>query len=395
MKNDSAGWIGADTVPAIAAPTRFESLDSLRGLCACLVAAGHLVTTSPLTISVFFRHSYLFVDFFFVLSGFVMCWNYKSRLATWDEVKSFFILRIGRLYPLHVITLLALVAFELLASVRYPHLLNHAPFAAQTSSTSILSNLLMVQALNLHAVDTWNSPSWSISTELWTYLVFAGIVFTTGLRKAYLLMLPVLVIVMLQAPHEMNSTYDFGFPRCLLGFSLGVFCCEMFKLSRSPVIRWQGTALELIAAASVGLVIGWGLQPLVAPFVMAFAVLVFAHDSGHLSALLRARPFAALGKTSYSIYMLHWSVATAFWIAVNFARDHLGVNLWGLQYFEGRWVQAYGTSASQGNLFIAAFLSATIILSFVTYKFIEQPGRTWARQYGAGFVPGKPRQVGA
>src|SRR5258708_26387972 len=94
---------------------RFEVLDSWRGLSATLVALFHLQAHSHFYELSLLRHSYLFVDFFFVLSGFVITANYRTRLVSGFSFWHFMLLRFGRLYPLHFATF---VAFILLESVR-------------------------------------------------------------------------------------------------------------------------------------------------------------------------------------------------------------------------------------------------------------------------------------
>src|SRR5438128_7978147 len=89
---------------------RFEALDGWRGVCACFVILFHFHGYSPLYSSGLVRNSYLFVDFFFVLSGFVISWNYAHRLDTPAGVMRFLVLRLGRVYPLHVFMLLCFVA---------------------------------------------------------------------------------------------------------------------------------------------------------------------------------------------------------------------------------------------------------------------------------------------
>ena len=58
--------------PAPAAHRRFEALDSLRGVCAVLVVMFHMPVASHWRTWDFIQHAYLFVDYFFVLSGFVI-----------------------------------------------------------------------------------------------------------------------------------------------------------------------------------------------------------------------------------------------------------------------------------------------------------------------------------
>ncbi|WP_454616650.1 hypothetical protein [Bradyrhizobium cenepequi] len=57
----------------------------------------------------FTRKAYLFVDFFFVLTGFVIASNYRSRLADGFSAGRFLVLRLGRIYPLHIVTLLLFI----------------------------------------------------------------------------------------------------------------------------------------------------------------------------------------------------------------------------------------------------------------------------------------------
>ncbi len=100
--------------PSLPTPAtgRFEALDGWRGVCACLVVLFHVHGYSPIYSWSLVRNSYLFVDFFFVLSGFVISWNYGARLDSWSGVKRFLVLRLGRVYPLHVFMLLCFIGWE-------------------------------------------------------------------------------------------------------------------------------------------------------------------------------------------------------------------------------------------------------------------------------------------
>src|SRR6267143_3558445 len=204
---------------------RFVVLDSWRGIAACLVALFHLEAYSHLVYShlhgvPFLSNSWLFVDFFFVLSGFVIAANYQQRLLDGFGAGRFLLLRLGRLYPLHFAMLTLFVAFELLKILKrilIPTLLSVnpiAPFSSpQEAPNTILANLLLIQSLHLYDFLTWNMPSWSISTEFYTYVVFA--VCLVGLRKHALIALllamvggPVLIATM--SERNMGTVYDWG-----------------------------------------------------------------------------------------------------------------------------------------------------------------------------------------
>ena len=81
----------------------------------------------------FYGNGYLFVDFFFVLSGFVISANYQHRLLRLFGIGHFMLLRFGRLYPLHVFMLACFIVFELIHSIISldhpisPRLLMHMP----------------------------------------------------------------------------------------------------------------------------------------------------------------------------------------------------------------------------------------------------------------------------
>jgi len=84
-----------------AAGGRFLVPDSWRGICALMVALFHFPTRSMFSQSAFVGGAYLFVDFFFVLPGFVIASSYGSRLSKPDELARFALVRLGRIYPLH------------------------------------------------------------------------------------------------------------------------------------------------------------------------------------------------------------------------------------------------------------------------------------------------------
>ena len=153
---------------------RYEALDSLRGICALLVCLFHFHANGPIAPLAFVRGSWLFVDFFFVLSGFVIAANYRQRLIDGKFLRGFVILRFGRVYPLHLVMLLAFLVVELLGTMLASGNGAQRPmFDDHHSVFAIYTNLTLTQAFGLHDVLTWNQPSWSIAVEFWTYLLFA------------------------------------------------------------------------------------------------------------------------------------------------------------------------------------------------------------------------------
>lgn len=294
----------------------FRVLDSWRGVAALLVALFHLNLYSAIYSFDSIRNAYLFVDFFFVLSGFVITYSYADRLKTLDDLGSFAIRRFGRLWPLHAVMLFAFVAIEVAkaalaargASFYLP------PFTGANSPNTIPMNLVFGQSFGLVQHLTWNPPSWSICAEFWTYLVFATIlvISSTWLARfrfaATALLLIILAcsvsILALFAQHGMDASYDLGFVRCLYGFLVGHLTYRLFQVASKAkfdamLLEW---AMLIVITVYVSLVGRTGYS-LFSPLVFAVVVFVFAFEAGPVSRLMSNKVNDWVGKVSYSIYM--------------------------------------------------------------------------------------------
>jgi peptidoglycan/LPS O-acetylase OafA/YrhL len=104
------------TSPAPAAPQtgRFVALDSLRGLVALAIVFFHMGNFGWIAALTPLRSGWMLVEFFFVLSGFVIAASYGERLAQGYPRWRFLLIRFGRVYPLHIVTVALFVALELL-----------------------------------------------------------------------------------------------------------------------------------------------------------------------------------------------------------------------------------------------------------------------------------------
>jgi len=152
---------------------RFFVLDSFRGIAAISVVIFHMHVTNSIGELSFFRSSGLFVDFFFILSGFVIAHSYNKII----NFKEFLIKRTFRLYPLHIFMFLVFFILEL--AKKYAHEIgysfNKIPFSGTTSLTEIIPNLLFLQSWSPYFETlSWNAPSWSLSIEYYTYILFSA-----------------------------------------------------------------------------------------------------------------------------------------------------------------------------------------------------------------------------
>ena len=362
--------------------TRYHALDSWRGICACMVALFHFDVISHLSFLPLTRHAYLFVDFFFVLSGFVIASNYRSRLAEGFGIGRFLILRLGRIYPLHLVTLLLFIPIDAAKDGIGPNLLQ-----------AIVTNLLLLQGLGVNPQNWLNFASWSISAEFAAYVIFAAVVSRIG-PAIWPWLLPIMagpIVLATISPDGMNATYDYGLVRCLYGFALGVLSFDLRE--RFPVLRARlttsgetllETASFLLVIAYVSVAGGSVALQVASPLVFTLVVLVFAREAGAVSRKLTVPFMLVIGTLTYSIYMLHplvRAVARAILMVVErLAHTDLFVSYALSSGHEPTKVMSMHGSLWLGDLLQVAMLLLTILLSVATYRLVEEPGRNWVRR---------------
>src|SRR5262249_14810264 len=132
---------------------RFCALDALRGICALLVVIFHIEVIGKIYAGSFhavpfFENAFLFVDFFFVLSGFIITHGYFTKISNKEELGSFLIRRFGRVYPLHFLFLMAFVCLELWSFARGLRTGNN-PFHESYSVPSLFTNIFLIQAMHI------------------------------------------------------------------------------------------------------------------------------------------------------------------------------------------------------------------------------------------------------
>lgn len=373
---------------------RFEVLDSWRGVCALLVALHHFPASGLVSQSAFVGGTYLFVDFFFVLSGFVIFSSNADRLGDMASVKRFALVRFGRVYPLHFVMLMAFAAFELLR-LFLPQLRGGGadPFTEGYSIGSFFANLFLVQGLGFEDRLTWNGPSWSISTEFFTYLIFAGVVLLFG-KRAWIWFVAAIVVgpifLFFASSTYMNVTVDYGFIRCIYGFSLGAllahFGHDRLVASRQWLAQGGGMAWTAVEVATVLAIFAFvsltakNNLSILAPFVFVAALYVFAHEGGLVSRLLRTGPLLTLGALSYSIYMVHPFVQSRLINVANLVERKIGAGLLGDLTFHGETAMGFGPADPViGSIAVGLMVAATLVASWLTWKLVEMPGLVFFR----------------
>jgi peptidoglycan/LPS O-acetylase OafA/YrhL len=352
------------------AAREIRSLTAMRGVAALFVVVFHL---RPFLrphldldqVTPIFGSGYLWVDFFFLLSGFVLSHaNGRSSgagVAFRVRVRDFLAKRLARIYPLHVVALLGAIGLECVQWVRRPA----AAFEGESWGT-LLSHVIMVHAWGFHGRLTWNRPSWSISAEWAAYLLFPVLaVFAARVpRRAVLPLVAVLaacpLVLQLGLGRSLDLTADFGVLRCLSEFTLGVVLHRVWRGLANRHARVLGhdvvVAVCLLAAFLVQHM-AFPLSDGATVAVFAGLLLSLACNDGVSSRVLGVRPLHWLGVVSYSIYMTHHLLLRGM---------HGGFEL------IGKPVTPHSVA-----LFGALYIGLVLLVSGLAYHLVEEPARTW------------------
>lgn len=324
-------------------------------------------------------NAYLFVDFFFVLSGFVIVANYRHRLIAGFSFRKFMWLRLGRIYPMHLVTV---VAF---AGIGFQEIWQRDGFSSETSLDAIwvaVMNVLLLHSLNTLDSLSLNFPSWSISVEFFTYALFALLIIIlrrkAWIGEAVLIIVCPILLIQLTPNGSMDITYDYGLIRCLFGFCVGGIGFTIYrKLEQKISLDFRtATILEIVAVTCVAVFIalaGETLWSIASPIIFLAALLIFTQEAGAVSRLLCIRPMLALGALSYSIYMTHAFVEMLIYTV---ARD-----MGGKLFFDSQNNRRlFDVERWQGDLLILLMLAITVAISMMTYRHIERPANEWFRK---------------
>lgn len=341
-----------------------RALTGMRGIAAWFVVLYHIRLSiaglPPVWVSVFAK-GYLAVDFFFLLSGFVIWLNWGERLRDGglNAVPGFLWRRIARIWPLHMFMLGCAALLALLLAALGRHDPVDYPFAELPLHILLLQNWGFTDHL------AWNDPSWSISTEWAAYLLFPLLAFGIDWRRvpswavigAIAAALVLLHALMADAPTLGTDIWTFGLRRCVIEFAVGSAVCALWLRWRDAPARAVAAALvvaaTLLAARAAG-----APETLTIPAAFAALLLALALTSGWRGNPLEARMIHYLGEISYATYLGHFLLFVVFKLA--FVDD------------------AHAIPPILVTLYLALVLGSSVAL----YHLVERPAQTWMNRPG-------------
>jgi len=349
---------------------KFLSLETYRAFAALMIAAIHFDISSPLV-----NHQLAsghFVQFFFTLSGFVIFYNYNDKIKNFENFLSFVKKRFFRLYPLHLFFLIVFLFIELskfIVTKFYGLDINSQAFE-KNNFFSFISNVLL---LHTFLEDyTFNTPSWSISAEFYTYILFA---FFTIFNSRYLLVFTVIILIYL---FRINDGINFGasesayrsFLDCVYGFYWGIIFCKLYifcKKNNFYVKYKEPITLLFIIIAFFSIINFRGPELFFLPLI--FGILIFFSceiDTGsYLGKIICNKFFVYLGSISYSIYMSHLFV---FWVINNSMIYVFNLNT----FIDDDNFRKLDLNSWESSFLVLFCYLITIIFSSLTYKHIEK-----------------------
>ncbi len=358
---------------------KIEELESIRGLAALLVVFFHTPKWNPILNVAIINNSNLMVDLFFVLSGFVIFNAYSDKILTQKDLIRFQFLRFGRLYPVHIIFLFAFVFIDLakyIAQIKFGIVSpNNIPFERNNLS-AFIKNIFLVQSVLPNQDGSFNDPSWSISVEFYTYLVFGLCVLYSGKIK-----IPVIISIAVISLVMLATDSSFGFVsliRCFAGFFIGCltsFATKGRKVTLSPYIAFFVIILLLLflqlknesTPTQYDLLIYFITSALIAS-------LILSPENSLIKKILNLKVFTWLGAVSYSVYMSH--------LAIIWAVTQLFRFIWKRPEIIGTDGKSIlQLSVPDALVACSVIVVSVLLVSAFVYNFVEKPLRAKSRDF--------------
>lgn len=319
----------------------------------------------------FIGTGYISVDFFFVLSGFVLAYRYSERDGRISvSRRSFWKARFARIYPIYITSIV-------IGAPLYVDALQAGGHAVLAKAViSFVACVFLLQSWFYRLASSWNGPSWTLSVEAFLYFAmpFAtprvinavrawGARVTIGALWICALALPT-AFLLVHRDQSINAHSDGALLNTLRytpivhlpSFLIGVVAGWSFLHEPRALPRFAGIGLTilLLGALAAG---AWLPYPMLHSGLLSplFVAVIYcaATATGPISRLLGSRAFVLLGDASYALYLFHYPLLV------------------------------YATEWAGGSLSLTQFIVLCVVvqlISIAAFKLIETPCRRWLRR---------------
>lgn len=330
------------------APVRKPPLPALTGIRTILALNIVFFHFTPPHLQLFYpfiNNGFVFVGFFFLLSGFVLAYNYDDRALTLNP-RAFWLARFARLYPIYLLALVG--SFQMLQAEW--HVRSTGQFWAGLFLTPIL-----LQGWDPLLATFWNTVGWTLSCELLLYWLFPKIIRVWAIRIHWfdtprrLIGLFLALWILGLVPHSLYillnpdhlslpiDRYSYGFwLRAIKYTPLAYVCMFLAGITLGKVqLRLRISHGQRFAIAAIALIFTvtffYTAVPHI-PYILlhgglllpAFAVLTIGLSGNHfLASVFAWRPLLLVGETTFCVYMLHFNTINLFNSTHLWSRLHL------------------------------------------------------------------------
>lgn len=354
----------------------YEILDGLRGVAAILVVAFHIFEahSGGNRFVQIINHGYLAVDFFFLLSGFVVAYAYDDRWAKMTQWE-FYKRRLIRLQPMVIIGMIIGAVFYYLqaSDILFPMIAGMELWKVILTMIIGFTLLPIPPSLEIRGwgeMHPLNGPAWSLFFEY-----IANILYAVLFRKFSNKVMTILVLIF--AGLLINYTVfgpkgdviggwslnleqmNVGFTRLLYPFFAGVLLCRLGKLIHLKGAFWICSLMitVVLAMPRIGDENSLWMNGLYESFaiILIFPLIVAIGAGGEIKNPFSLKVCKLLGDISYPIYITHYP----------------------LIYWYTAWVVDNKVSLADGYYVGLTVLLASIVLAFVCLKIYDEPVRSW------------------
>lgn len=303
----------------------------------------------------FYSYGYIGVQIFWCISGFIFFWKYRliinQKLISFEK---FFVLRMSRLYPLHIITLV----FVLILQSIYTSINGTSFVYSNNDYLHFIYQLFLASNWGFQNGDSFNGPIWSISVEFLVYFVFYFTIRNFG--KSYLINLFFIFIF------AISKYLGFKNPifECLALFFIGGLSANIFKCFENSIyfnFLYFSTIVILFLFPLFSFMYDISKIPYFSiisiMFYMPFCLFFCARDYGFSR---RFNKFIEnCGNMTYASYLIHFPLQIIIILLYFYIHEII-------PYYSGT--------------FFVLYLALTLIFSFFIYKYFEKPVQDYIRQ---------------
>jgi peptidoglycan/LPS O-acetylase OafA/YrhL len=285
---------------------------------------------------------------FWCISGFIFFWKYRDTIADRSiDGWTFFVLRLSRLYPLHLVTLLLVAILQPI----YFDLNGHFFVYQENDLRHFLLQMFMASNWGFQSGHSFDGPSWSISIEVLVYVCFFLMPLVT---RSWLLNLAV-IVGCFNGSGQIAVCFAFFYIGGLAAIARRAIASTRFRLAAEGV-AWLAVGIFTLAIWSFA---GDPLKPIAFPLLLIYTPMLLFCLSRDISMPTSVqKAVEAAGNMTYSSYLLQFPIQLM--MVVSFAIARTPIPLYDETFF---WI----------------FIATTLLASYLAYRYFELPAQNLVR----------------